>query len=103
MALQLAAAKRGSGEKPNTPDLFLPSGPSKRRPGGRNLVAGGGVTVESPAVRVGLDRLGELPELMARLRGARVGVLAHPASVSRELAHVADVLEGLGVRPRLLF
>lgn len=54
-------------------------------------------------MRVGLDRLGELPRLLARLRGAKVGVLAHPASVSRELRHIADVLQALAVTPRLLF
>jgi uncharacterized protein YbbC (DUF1343 family) len=32
-----------------------------------------------------------------------VGVLAHPASVDRTLAHVADVLDRLEVRPRLFF
>jgi uncharacterized protein YbbC (DUF1343 family) len=37
------------------------------------------------------------------MRGSRVGVLAHPASVSRELVHIADILESLAVRPALLF
>jgi uncharacterized protein YbbC (DUF1343 family) len=54
-------------------------------------------------VNVGLDRLASLPNLLARLRGSRVGVLAHPASVSRELLHIADILEALDVRPAVLF
>lgn len=37
------------------------------------------------------------------MRGARAGVLAHPASVSRELVHIADILESLAIRPALLF
>lgn len=58
---------------------------------------------------VGLDRLarssGDSPatRLVARLRGARVGLLAHPASVDRELCHVARVLAAIGVRPRVVF
>jgi uncharacterized protein YbbC (DUF1343 family) len=52
---------------------------------------------------VGLDRLPRLDRLVARLRGARVGLLAHPASVSRDLAHAADVLGALGVRPKVFF
>jgi uncharacterized protein YbbC (DUF1343 family) len=41
--------------------------------------------------------------LLYRLRSTRVGVLAHPASVSRELVHVATLLEGLEVCPRVFF
>jgi uncharacterized protein YbbC (DUF1343 family) len=54
-------------------------------------------------VNLGLDRLASLPNLLARLKSSRVGVLAHPASVSRELAHIADILEALGVKPAVLF
>jgi uncharacterized protein YbbC (DUF1343 family) len=54
-------------------------------------------------MKVGLDRLPGNARLVARLRGARVGVLAHPASVSRELVHAVDVLDAVGVRPALLF
>src|SRR5262245_6615588 len=54
-------------------------------------------------MQVGLDRLPSLDGLLKRLRGARVGVLAHPASVTRELVHVADVLPSLGVRPAIFF
>jgi uncharacterized protein YbbC (DUF1343 family) len=50
---------------------------------------------------IGLDRLGGT--LLARLKGSRVGLLAHPASVDRRLRHVADVLQEHGVRPRLVF
>lgn len=54
-------------------------------------------------MEVGLDRLPAIGPLVAKLRARRVGVLAHPASVDRRLAHVSDVLEGLGVRPAILF
>lgn len=37
------------------------------------------------------------------MRGARLGVLAHPASVTRSLAHASDVLLGLGATPALFF
>lgn len=55
-------------------------------------------------VRIGLDRIAHdgLP-LLYRLRSTRVGVLAHPASVTRELVHVATLLDGLEVRPRVFF
>lgn len=51
----------------------------------------------------GLDRLAHLPDLVADLRRARVGLLAHPASVSRDLVHALDLLAGLGITPRVLF
>lgn len=51
----------------------------------------------------GLDRLASLPDLVDSLRRSRVGLLAHPASVTRELAHARDVLEELGGRLRVLF
>src|SRR3954470_7142264 len=54
-------------------------------------------------MQVGLDRLLEQPKLVERLRGSRVGLLAHPASVDRRLRHVGDVLAELGVRPRIFF
>ena len=48
-------------------------------------------------MQTGLDRLVECPDLIARLRRSRVGLLAHPASVSRDLVHVVDVAdEGRG-------
>lgn len=50
---------------------------------------------------VGLDRLPRLNSLTGRLRRARLGVLAHPASVDRGIEHIADVLEKMGVRPSL--
>jgi uncharacterized protein YbbC (DUF1343 family) len=54
-------------------------------------------------MHTGLDRLPDLFPLLDRLRTQRVGVLAHPASVDRDMAHVASVLERLGVRPRIFF
>lgn len=52
---------------------------------------------------LGLDRLPRLDPLVARLRAARVGLLAHPASVDRDLVHAAEILHRLGVRPRIFF
>jgi uncharacterized protein YbbC (DUF1343 family) len=54
-------------------------------------------------VDFGLDRLPNLPRLAARLAGARVGVLAHAASVDRRLRHVLAILAEMKVEPRLLF
>ena len=51
----------------------------------------------------GIDRLHAVPDLVARLRGARVGLLAHAASVDRSLRHVEDVLAALHVAPRVIF
>lgn len=54
-------------------------------------------------MEIGLDRLPSLPRVLGRLKGARVGVLAHPASVDRRLAHISDVLRAVGVKPSLFF
>ncbi len=60
----------------------------------------------SSKLSVGLDRLASDPSLAAlvtELARSRVALLAHPASVTRELVHALDVLRGLGVVPRVLF
>ena len=54
-------------------------------------------------MRTGLDRLATHPNLGAELRAARVGLLAHPASVDRRLVHVRRVLDALGVKPVIVF
>src|SRR5271165_1535496 len=54
-------------------------------------------------MRTGLDRLATHPKLGAELRAARVGLLAHPASVDRRLVHARRVLEALGVRVAIVF
>jgi uncharacterized protein YbbC (DUF1343 family) len=46
-------------------------------------------------VKFGIDRLLEDPELRRPLRGRRVALLAHPASVTRNLTHALDALAGL--------
>ncbi|MBS2017254.1 MAG: DUF1343 domain-containing protein [Deltaproteobacteria bacterium] len=52
----------------------------------------------------GLDRLvTQRTDLVKQLRTGRVGLLAHPASVSRELVHIVDVFAELGIVPRILF
>lgn len=57
-------------------------------------------------METGLDRLvsdSTLEPLVAELRASRVALLAHPASVTKGLVHVLDVLRALGVQPRVLF
>jgi uncharacterized protein YbbC (DUF1343 family) len=46
-------------------------------------------------VRFGLDRLVAEPALREPLRGKRVALLAHPASVTEDLMHALDALAGL--------
>ena len=52
-------------------------------------------------VKTGLDILVE--EQLGLLAGRRVGVLCHPASVDRRLAHIVDLLTAAGVDLRRLF
>src|SRR5258708_9573924 len=47
-------------------------------------------------MRFGIDRLIEEPELRKPLAGRRVALLAHPASVTRDLVHSLDALATLG-------
>ena len=54
-------------------------------------------------MKIGLDRLLEDGARLAELRGLRVGLLAHPASVTRDLVHALDALVAVGVRPVLLY
>lgn len=53
------------------------------------------------SVRCGLDRIAE--RLPRRLRGARVGLVAHPASVTRDLRHAIPAIAGCGLRLRAVF
>jgi uncharacterized protein YbbC (DUF1343 family) len=52
-------------------------------------------------VRTGLDRW--VDDGFRALRGRKVGLLAHPASVDRELRHVLDLMRAHGVHPKALF
>jgi uncharacterized protein YbbC (DUF1343 family) len=54
-------------------------------------------------MQTGLDRLLEDASLAARVRGARVGLLAHPASVARDLTHARTALDRLGASPSIIF
>ncbi|HZU83182.1 MAG TPA: DUF1343 domain-containing protein [Polyangiaceae bacterium] len=54
-------------------------------------------------METGLDRLPRHAALARELRGARVALLAHPASVDRRLVHARLVLEALGVRVAVVF
>jgi uncharacterized protein YbbC (DUF1343 family) len=52
-------------------------------------------TVALRAMRFGIDRLLEEPARRKRLRGRRVALLAHSASVTRDLVHSLDALAAL--------
>jgi uncharacterized protein YbbC (DUF1343 family) len=54
-------------------------------------------------MQTGLDRLATHEALVKELRGSRVGLLAHPASVDRQLVHARRVLDALGVRVAIVF
>lgn len=58
-------------------------------------------------MKTGTDQLHARSPLGARLveelRGRSFGLLAHPASVTRDFSHVAEVLHQLGLRPRVVF
>src|SRR5215469_1908483 len=47
-------------------------------------------------MKFGIDRLLEEPELRKPLAGRRVALLAHPASLTRDLYHSLDALAALG-------
>ena len=48
-------------------------------------------------MKLGIERLVEEPALLGRLKGRRVALLAHPASVTRELVHSLDALAQAGL------
>jgi uncharacterized protein YbbC (DUF1343 family) len=54
-------------------------------------------------MQTGIDRLAHDKTLKAKLVGAKVGVLAHPASVDRNLIHIRSVLSGAGIKPAIIF
>jgi uncharacterized protein YbbC (DUF1343 family) len=54
-------------------------------------------------MRAGLDRLATEDAIAIRIRGAKLGLVAHPASVTRDLVHVRQVLSAIGAKPRVVF
>mgnify|MGYP001828546281 FL=1 len=46
-------------------------------------------------MKCGIDRLLQQPALCQSLKGNRVALLAHPASVTDDLTHSLDALAGL--------
>ncbi len=54
-------------------------------------------------MRTGLDRLATHSTLGAELRAARVGLLAHAASVDRRMVHARRVLDAIGARVTMVF
>ncbi len=51
----------------------------------------------------GIDRLLASPELRKPLEGKRVAILAHPASVTRDLTHSVDALAAAGLKVTAAF
>lgn len=51
----------------------------------------------------GIDRLLADPALLAQLKGRRVALLAHPASVTADLTHSVDALVAAGVNVSAMF
>jgi uncharacterized protein YbbC (DUF1343 family) len=49
-------------------------------------------------MKFGVDRLLEEPAIAKPLAGRRVALLAHPASVTRELTHSLDALAAVGIK-----
>ena len=50
------------------------------------------------SVKFGIDRLLADPTLLDRLKGRRVALVAHPASVTEDLTHSLDALVAAGVK-----
>jgi uncharacterized protein YbbC (DUF1343 family) len=57
----------------------------------------------SPSVQTGLERLLTDPQAQRLVRGRRVGLVAHPASVTSSLMHAREVLLQAGAELRVLF
>lgn len=51
----------------------------------------------------GLDRLISEGALAKRVRGTRLALLAHPASLTKDLVHAVDAMSGLGAKPSIIF
>ena len=51
----------------------------------------------------GIDRLLAQPELRRPLEGKRVALLAHPASVTKDLTHSLDALVASGLNMSAVF
>jgi uncharacterized protein YbbC (DUF1343 family) len=54
-------------------------------------------------MKFGIDRLLDEPDLRRELQGKRVALLAHPASVTRDLAHSLDALLAAGLNVTAAF
>ncbi|PKP95677.1 MAG: DUF1343 domain-containing protein, partial [Alphaproteobacteria bacterium HGW-Alphaproteobacteria-15] len=54
-------------------------------------------------MKTGIDRLLADPELLAALKGRRVALVAHPASVTSDLTHSVDALIAAGVNVNSAF
>lgn len=54
-------------------------------------------------MRVGLDVVLADEKRLAEWRGSKVGLLAHPASVTHDMVHAFDALLEAGVKPRVLY
>ncbi len=59
--------------------------------------------VTGPRVRTGLERIAHDAAAQVFVRGRRVGLVAHPASVTAELVHARDILLAAGATIGALF
>ena len=94
--LQLAVVGRAS--KDGT--AAFPTGRWRIRRASPISIIADGFALELPAaersMKFGIDRLLAEPALRAPLHGKRVALLAHPASVTRDLTHSLDALAACG-------
>jgi uncharacterized protein YbbC (DUF1343 family) len=72
--------------------MALHIGPSRA-----NTIAFAAPLPQPIAMKTGIDRLLADPQLLAQLKGRRVALVAHPASVTSDLTHSLDALIGAGV------
>ncbi len=54
-------------------------------------------------MKLGIDHLLGEPSLLERLKGRRVGLVAHPASLTQDLTHSLDALMAAGIEPTIAF
>src|SRR5215213_10635846 len=79
-----------------------PPGGTARFPPSRLLRRAASVSTH-PMTLFGIDRLLAEPELRKPLEGQRVALLAHPASVTRDLTHSLDALMSTGLKVSAVF
>src|SRR5262249_1331297 len=93
----MASRSLGVDRRNERPQIILGVGASAGQggfPSSRLLCARGLPSLAT--MKFGIDRLVADPALRAPLRGRRVALLAHPASVTQDLTHALDALGACG-------